>query len=128
MDARAGIKSPDMTAVGVGGLQVPPSRHRIVISPLNKRRWESFKANRRGYWSLWIFLALFFISLFAEFIANDKPIFIHVNGKSFFPAVMTYPDTDFGNAKAVSYTHLDVYKRQALDPAFASGNRAPFRP
>ncbi len=99
MDARAGIKSPDMTAVGVGGLQVPPSRHRIVISPLNKRRWESFKANRRGYWSLWIFLAMFFISLFAEFIANDKPIFIHVNGKSFFPAVMTYPDTDFGDAK-----------------------------
>jgi microcin C transport system permease protein len=99
VDAQAGIKSPDMTAVGVGGLQVPPSRHRITISPLNKRRWESFKANRRGYWSLWIFLAMFFISLFAEFIANDKPIFIHVNGKSFFPAVMTYPDTAFGDAK-----------------------------
>jgi microcin C transport system permease protein len=96
VDARAGIKSPDTTAVGVAGLVVPPELRWIRISPLNKRRWESFKANRRGYWSMWVFLAMFLISLFAEFIANDKPIFIHVNGKSFFPAVMTYPDSAFG--------------------------------
>jgi microcin C transport system permease protein len=94
VDART--KTPELAAVGPGGVVVPPRRRWISVSPLNKRRWESFKANRRGYWSLWIFLALFFISLFAEFIANDKPIFIHVNGKSFFPAVMTYPDTAFG--------------------------------
>jgi len=94
VDART--KTPELTAVGPGGVIVPPARRWITVSPLNKRRWESFKANRRGYWSLWIFLAMFFISLFAEFIANDKPIFIHVNGKSFFPAVMTYPDTAFG--------------------------------
>ncbi|HEY6834667.1 MAG TPA: ABC transporter permease subunit, partial [Pseudolabrys sp.] len=77
------------------GLDVPPEGHLIAISPINKRRWENFSANRRGYWSLWLFLALFVLSLFAEFIANDKPIYIHVNGKSFFPAVMTYPDTAF---------------------------------
>ena len=71
----------------------------IAISPLNKRRWENFKANRRGYWSLWIFLAMFMISLFAEFIANDKPIYIHVNGHSYFPAVMTYPDTAFAKTR-----------------------------
>ena len=96
MDDKTAIKVPEMTAVSPAGLTVPPERRWISVSPLNKRRWESFKANRRGYWSLWIFLALFLISLFAEFIANDKPIFIHVNGKSFFPAVMTYPDTAFG--------------------------------
>ena len=95
MDARTGTKSPDTTAVGVGGLDVPPERRWIKVSPLNKRRWESFKANRRGYWSLWIFLAMFILSLFAEFVANDKPIYIHVNGQSFFPAVVTYPDTAF---------------------------------
>jgi len=95
VDARTAIKSPDTTAVGVSGLDVPPERRWIRISPLNKRRWDNFKANRRGYWSLWIFLALFIVSLFAEFIANDKPIFIHVNGRTFFPAVMTYPDTAF---------------------------------
>ena len=99
MDAKTGIQSPDTTAIGVGGLAVPPERRMIEISPLNRRRWENFKANRRGYWSLWIFLALFILSLFAEFIANDKPIFIFVNGKPFFPAVITYPDTAFAKGQ-----------------------------
>jgi microcin C transport system permease protein len=93
------VRAPDITAVGVSGLDVPPSRHRIVISPLNKRRWENFKANRRGYWALWLFLALFILSLFAEFIANDKPIFIWVNGRPYFPAVITYADTTFAKGK-----------------------------
>jgi microcin C transport system permease protein len=95
VDVRTAIKTPETTAVGPMGLDVPPEGHLIAISPINKRRWENFSANRRGYWSLWLFLALFVLSLFAEFIANDKPIYIHVNGKSFFPAVMTYPDTAF---------------------------------
>ncbi|HEX5213014.1 MAG TPA: ABC transporter permease [Pseudolabrys sp.] len=76
-----------------GSLQ--PWMSRFALSPLNRRRWANFKQNRRGYWSLWIFLVLFLITLFAEFIANDKPIYIHVNGSSFFPAVVTYPDTAF---------------------------------
>ena len=95
MDDRTGIKSPDTTAIGTVELAVPPERRWISVSPLNRRRWQNFKDNRRGYWSLWIFLILFFVSLFAEFIANDKPIYIHVNGQSFFPAVATYPDTAF---------------------------------
>jgi microcin C transport system permease protein len=95
MDARTAIKSPDSSAVGISGLDVLPERRWIAISPLNRRRWQNFKANRRGYWSLWIFLALFVISLFAEFIANDRPIYIHVNGKWFFPALVTYADTAF---------------------------------
>jgi microcin C transport system permease protein len=96
VDARAGIKSPDTTAGGTVELAVPPEGRRIRISPLNKRRWQNFKANRRGYWSLWIFLVLFVVSLFAEFVANDQPIFIDVNGHYYFPALVTYPDTDFG--------------------------------
>jgi microcin C transport system permease protein len=96
MDARTGIKAAETTEDGPGYLGVPPERRWINISPLNKRRWQSFKANRRGYWSLWVFLVLFIISLAAEFIANDKPVFIYVNGHAFFPALVTYPDTDFG--------------------------------
>ena len=95
MDARTGIKPPETAAVSPMGLAVPPTGTAIALSPLNKRRWENFKANRRGYWSLWFFLTMFVLSLFAEFIANDKPIFIHVNGRSFFPAIITYPDTAF---------------------------------
>jgi microcin C transport system permease protein len=99
MDARAGIPSQDIKPGGVVEKDVPPRRRWIAISPLNKRRWQNFKANRRGYWSLWLFLILFVVSLFAEFIANDRPIFIEVNGKMFFPAVITYPDTDFAKTQ-----------------------------
>ncbi len=99
MDDRTGVKSPDTTAFGVVELAVPPEGRWISVSPLNRRRWQNFKANRRGYWSLWIFLVLFFISLFAEFIANDKPIYIYVNGQSYFPAVVTYPDTAFAKSR-----------------------------
>ena len=56
-------------------------RHPPWVSALQRRRWETFKANRRGFWSLWIFLALFLISLFAEFIANDKPSLVEYKGQ-----------------------------------------------
>ena len=65
------------------------------ISPINRRRLDNFRANRRGYWSLWIFLFLFLISLFAEFLANDKPIFIQYDGRFFFPILVSYPETIF---------------------------------
>ena len=66
------------------------------ISPINRRRLLNFRANRRGYWSLWIFTFLFLISLFAEFLANDKPIFIQYDGQFFFPILVSYPETIFG--------------------------------
>ncbi|MGC2219056.1 MAG: ABC transporter permease, partial [Pseudolabrys sp.] len=99
MDVRTGIKPPETTAVSPMGLAVLPEGKAIALSPLNKRRWENFKVNRRGYWALWIFLTMFVVSLFAEFIANDKPIFIYVNGQVFFPAVRTYPDTAFAKVQ-----------------------------
>ncbi|MHA1518137.1 MAG: ABC transporter permease, partial [Alphaproteobacteria bacterium] len=71
-------------------------RPRAWVSPLNKRRWQTFKANRRGYWSLWIFLVLFGLSLCAEFIANDKPILVEYEGELYFPIFQAYPETDFG--------------------------------
>src|SRR5258707_10269294 len=82
-------------AVSPMGLAAPPTRRAIALSPLNKRRWENFKANRRGYCALWLFMTMFIVSLFAEFICNAKPIYIHVTGKFFYPAVITYPDTAF---------------------------------
>ena len=94
MDAKAREDFSE-AAVDTPAGSLQPWMFRFTLSPLNRRRWENFKVNRRGYWSLWVFLALFLISLFAEFIANDKPIYIHVNGHSFFPAVVTYPDTAF---------------------------------
>ena len=62
-----------MSAEAVAGTTAEPAK-RPLLSPLNQRRWQNFKANRRGYWSLWIFLVLFVLSLFSEFIANDRPV------------------------------------------------------
>ena len=67
-----------------------------LLSPTNKRRWENFKANRRGHWSLWIFLVIFILSLFAEFIANDRPILASYKGELLFPVVVDYPEEKFG--------------------------------
>lgn len=72
------------------------------LSPLNQRRWANFKANRRGYWSLWIFLFLFIASLFAEFIANDRPILAYYKGELLFPSVVAYPEEKFGGFYAVT--------------------------
>jgi microcin C transport system permease protein len=66
------------------------------LSPMNRRRWQNFKANRRGYWSLWMFLVLFVLALFAEFIANDRPLVASYNGELLFPVVVDYPEEKFG--------------------------------
>ncbi|MFK3689685.1 ABC transporter permease [Agrobacterium tumefaciens] len=66
------------------------------FSPTTKRRWQNFKANRRGYWSFWLFLILFFLSLMAEFIANDKPILASYKGELLVPVMVDYPEEKFG--------------------------------
>jgi microcin C transport system permease protein len=76
---------------------------RPFLSPLNQRRWQNFKANRRGYWSLWIFLALFILSLFSEFIANDKPVLAYYKGEILVPVLIDYPEEKFGGFYAVTY-------------------------
>ena len=66
------------------------------MNPIRQRRFAQFRANRRGWWSLWIFLVLFTASLFAEFIANDKPIMVIHKGEWFWPVFVAYPETTFG--------------------------------
>jgi hypothetical protein len=66
------------------------------LSPTNRRRWANFKANRRGYWSLWIFMILFIASLLAEFIANDRPILASYKGEILYPVLVDYPEEKFG--------------------------------
>ncbi|WP_319498589.1 ABC transporter permease [uncultured Cohaesibacter sp.] len=66
------------------------------LSPLNQRRLKNFKANKRGYVSLWLFLILFFVTLFAELIANDKPLLVSYKGEILSPLLTDYPETRFG--------------------------------
>ena len=142
MDVRAPRDQPIAPSVGAregppeltpdieptGPLAPAPPRGRYALSPINARRWRNFKANRRGYWSLWVFLILFVISLFAEVIANDKPIYIHVDGKNYFPVFVTYPDTDFGDVFGTAADYLDPHLQQYLAEhhAFAVWPPVPF--
>lgn len=74
----------------------PVAEGRSRLSPLNQRRWRNFRRNGRAYWSLIIFAVLFGLSLFAEFIANDKPMLVKYQGDYYFPVFKFYPETAFG--------------------------------
>ena len=69
---------------------------RPFLSPVNRRRLENFKANWRGYWSFWLFMVLFVLSLGAEFIANDRPLLVSYKSEILFPVVVNYPEEKFG--------------------------------
>jgi microcin C transport system permease protein len=112
-----GIKPPmrlTPDAEPTGPLGLAPSPRRYVLSPINKRRWRNFKTNRRGYWSLWVFLVLFVITLFAELIANDKPLYIDYQGKSYFPVFFTYPETTFGGDFETATDYRDPYLQKLI--------------
>ncbi len=94
-----------------------PFGRRFILSPINKRRWRNFRANRRGYWSLWLFLVLFFVSLFAEFIANDRPLFISFKGGIYAPVFVSYPETTFGGEFETAADYRDPYVQKLIADA-----------
>jgi microcin C transport system permease protein len=73
-----------------------PDKGESRLSPINRRRLANFRANRRGYWAFWIFVTLFVLSLFAEIIANDRPIMARYKGEWLFPIAIDYPEEKFG--------------------------------
>src|ERR1051326_1337833 len=82
-----------ITPARLPGQVLPPAGDVFLgrrITPLTSRRIENFKANRRGFWSLWIFLVLFISSLFAEFIANDRPLLVSYEGSLYVPVLRDY--------------------------------------
>ena len=93
----------------------PPHRGLFALSALNRRRWNNFKKNRRGYWSLWIFLVLFVLSLFAEFIANDKPVLIRHDGAFYMPIFQFYPETAFGGDFETEADYRDPFVQELIE-------------
>ncbi len=81
---------------------VDVARPRLVLSPINARRWQNFRANRRGHWALWIFMFLFLVTLFAEFIANDRPVLVSYKGDFLVPVFVNYPEEKFGGFLATT--------------------------
>ena len=82
---------------------------RLSLSQINQRRWRNFKANRRGYISLWLFAFLFIATSFAEFLANDKPLLIIHQGSVYMPVFKAYPETDFGGDFATEADYRDAF-------------------
>ena len=80
------------------------------LSPLSKRRVENFRLNRRGFYSAIIFVFLFITTIFAEFIANDKPIFVVFDNKFYFPVVEKIPETFFGGEFETESDYKDPLK------------------
>ena len=85
-----------------------------MLSPLTRRRLAGFRANRRGYWSLWIFVALFGITLAAELVANDRPLLVRFDGRFYAPALVAYPETTFGGQFPTEAAYRDPYVRRLI--------------
>jgi microcin C transport system permease protein len=114
MTLTAPDKPIETTTASPLGEAVPTIRHSFVPSPLNRRRWLNFKANRRGYWSFWIFMVLFVASLFANLIANDKPLMIKYDGHLYWPVFVGYAETTFGGDFETTADYRDPYIQKQI--------------
>lgn len=85
------------------------------LSPINQARWQRFKANRRAWWSLWIFTVVFAISMVAELVANDKPLLVWYDGEPHFPLLADYTELDFGGDFDLAADYRDPYIRELID-------------
>jgi microcin C transport system permease protein len=87
----------------------------VTTNTINQIRLRRFKANRRGWWSFWLFIVLFGLSLFAEVISNDQPLLIRKDGRFFFPLLTEYSETDFGGEFATAADYRDPYMTDLIN-------------
>jgi microcin C transport system permease protein len=87
----------------------------VALGEIGKRRIRTFKANRRGYWSLWIFSALFLATLFAEVLANDEPLLVRYGGAFYFPVFQAYPETTFGGFLETEADYSDPEVQELIE-------------
>ncbi len=87
----------------------------LRLSPINQRRLAHFRANRRGYWSFYIFLFLFVLTLGAELIANDRPILIRYEGELYYPILRAYPETTFGGFFPTEAVYTDPVVQELIE-------------
>jgi microcin C transport system permease protein len=85
-----------------------------ALTPLTRRRLENFRANRRGYRSLWIVAILFLLSLMAELIANDRPALVSYDGHFYLPIIRDYPETTFGGVFETETDYRDPAVRKLI--------------
>ncbi|MFT5870181.1 MAG: microcin C transport system permease protein [Paracoccaceae bacterium] len=103
--------NPSLPELGSVTVPVPPKSGLLGLSPLNQRRWRNFRANGRAFWSLIIFGVIFGLTLFAELIANDKPLLVRFQGELYAPVFNFYPETAFGGDFRTEAVYRDVEVR-----------------
>jgi microcin C transport system permease protein len=86
-----------------------------TLSPLNKRRLAQFKSNRRGYYSLWVFLILFLIAMMAEVLVNDKPLLVKYDDAFYTPIFTIYPETEFGGDFETEADYRDSFVQDLIN-------------
>lgn len=86
----------------------------MALSPLTRRRLAQFRANKRGYWSFWIFMILLLIAMSAELIANDKPLILKHKGQFYFPVFVNYPETAFGGEFETEAEYRDAFVAELI--------------
>jgi len=96
-------------------LRHSPRENEVSLSPLTQRRLQQFRANARGFWSLWIFLALFVVALAAPFVANDKPVLVSYDGALYFPTFVSYPETAFGGDFETEAEYRDPFVAELIE-------------
>ena len=82
----------------------------ILKNPVAKKRFARFRSMKRAYYSLWVIGILYGLSLFAELLCNNVPLYVRYNGNSFFPVVKYYAETEFtdsGRLTRPDYRHLN---------------------
>lgn len=84
-----------------------------TLTPRN-RLWIRFKKNKRGYLCLWVFCIIFLISLFSEFISNDRPLLLSYESTFYFPLINDYPETQFGGDFSTNTDYLDPFITESL--------------
>ena len=87
----------------------------MQLSPLNQRRFNNFKSNKRGWYSFWIFSFLFLISIFADFIANDKPLLVRYDNAFYLPIINEYPETIFGGDFETEADYRDPFVKKLIN-------------
>ncbi len=85
------------------------------MNTIGKRRWNSFKSNKKAYYSLWIFAIIFGISLLANVLINDRPLIVYYKGGFYFPIVKDYPESVFGGNLASYTDYKDPYIEKSID-------------
>ncbi|MBI1954197.1 MAG: ABC transporter permease [Proteobacteria bacterium] len=87
----------------------------MKLSPLTRRRLVQFRFNKRGYWSFWFFVAIFIVTMFSDFIANDKPLYVRYNNESYFPIFKSYPETTFGGVFETEANYRDPFVKNLIE-------------